>query len=101
MKEKKFVYLSKTSRDKVWAWCEENESDPLAEAYMGACYALGAIDCSKISDRLKKSWQGKKVWGWIDEAFALDDLAFKHRDTLGRAILSMLKRERRLDQKSV
>ena len=93
----KFVYLSKTNLAKVLDWCEANENDPIAEAYMGACGAIGAIDCSKISDRLEKSWkgprEGKRGYGWIEAAYKLDDLAYMHRDTIGRAILNMLKRE--------
>ena len=98
MKEKKVVSLSKTSLSKVWAWCEENEDDPLSEAYMGACSAVGSIDCSKILTRLEKSWPGrdfpKKLGRLIDAAYSLDDLAYMHRDNIGRAILDMLKRER-------
>lgn len=96
---KKFVSLSNASLCKIWNWCEGNRGDPLELAYVGACNALGTIDCSKISGRLKRSWpnaddtKGRRWGHWIISAHELDDLAFMHRDTIGRTILGVIKRE--------
>jgi hypothetical protein len=98
--EKKFAYLSTASLAKLRTWREENENDPLAEAYYAACEAIGAVDTALISDRLRKSWpynddlNNKKWGGWIPVATGLEDLAYQHRDTIGRVILEMIKRER-------
>ncbi len=84
--------LSKKSLAAVWEWAEANEGNPLAEAYMGACSAIGMLDCSAICDVLEKDWRGKK-YGYIDEAYRPYNLAFIYRDTVGRLILDMLHRQ--------
>ena len=89
---KNYVELSRKSRDKVWAWCEENEGTPLAEAYIAACYAVGSLDCSKICEQIKPTWKNKRI-SHISEGFKPYDTGFIHRDTVGRIILNLIKRE--------
>jgi len=93
MNKKAFVALSSTSLIKVWEWCEQNYTDPLADAYMVACTAVGGLDPSIIAARLKVSWSGMDKHGWIDEAYKLYNFSLQHRDTIGRIILGVIKRE--------
>jgi hypothetical protein len=99
MKEKKLVHLSRASLGRVCDWCEKNEDDPLAIAYTSACLAVEYVDYKKIMERLERSWPGTrnprcKTWGgWIGVAIMLEDLAIAYRDTIGRTILDVIKRE--------
>lgn len=100
MSEKKFVSLSESSLKKVYDWCERNEGDPLAKAYFGACTALGSLETREIAERLgfsrlDRKADSRKVVYW-DTAYRIKQLAFKYRDTIGREILKMLKREERM-----
>lgn len=91
---KKVTMLSKANLDKVYQWAEENESDPLAQAYMGTLYAIGVTYQDKMIDRLKKVW-GTKSGKYVSAAFANYDFLFASRDSLGRVILDMLKKEQK------
>lgn len=94
MSEKRFVGLSNANLVKVWAWAEQHEdNDPIAEAYSAACYAVGTI--RKIDNRLASSWptEGRDSWKWTYVSCSLEKQAFEYRDTLGRVIIDMLKRE--------
>ncbi len=90
---KKHKALSSKSLELVWEWCERNDGSPLAEAYLAACAAVGALDCSKIADQLKPTWKKKEKFGYIYEAYKPFDIAFIYRDTVGRVIFDLLKRE--------
>ena len=97
MTKKKFVSLSQESLDKIYAWSEvdENYYTPLAEAYRGDCYVVGITDCSKIIDQLKPTWKGKRnEYGYISEGLRAGDYMYEHRDTVGRIILDMIKRQK-------
>lgn len=87
---KRFVYLGKVNLERLGKWCLENEGDPLAEAFEGACAALGLLDRSKIIDQLAASRPRHNA---IRIASQLEDLAYQYRDTMGRVILKMMKSE--------
>lgn len=86
--------LSKKSLRVVLQWADNNENNPLADAFLSACFANGGLDCNKISNVLKKDWQGKNKIGYIDEAYKPYELSFVYRDIIGRMILDMLRRQR-------
>ena len=89
----KFVYLSQKSLDKVIEWSEKNDCDPLAKAFIDACFAIGSTDFYEIHKRLEKSYEpkkhSKKMFHYIDIKYS----ALRYRDTIGRIIFDMLKRE--------
>ncbi len=85
------VTLSAGSLKKVWDWAEANNGNPLADAYIDACSAVGALDCRAIADVLKTTWRAKG-FGYIHEAYKPYNAAFFYRDTVGRLILEMLRR---------
>jgi len=85
--------LGDKSLSKVWEWAEENEeTSPLAKAYCASCYAIGVLDSSAICQELETHWRGKN-YGYIREAYKPYDFAFLYRDTIGRIILDMMKRQ--------
>ena len=94
MATNKTVWLSTKSLERVWSWAIKNEHTPLGEAYMAACAAVGARDCRKIADQLRPTWKRKRgKYGYISEAYKLYEMPYTYRDTVGRIILDMLKRE--------
>lgn len=91
MSKRNFVYLSSKSLKIVWNWCESNADDPLAIAYNGACIAIGNFNYSDIAERLDESWSKKKYVGY-KVGRELSDQCVQYRDTLGRVIFDMIKR---------
>lgn len=92
----KFVSLSIKNLNKILNWVEDNDESPLADAYTKLIFAA-----SKLSE----------VNGWIlfDEKSSIsddfyvrrkiaNDAAFESRDTLGRHILKIIKKEGLLNE---
>lgn len=94
MKHKK---LSNASLKKVWDWCEANEGTPLAEAYMGACAAVGMLDIHACFAHMKDHGASSPAVIRRETAKVYDS-AFIHRDTVGRVILDMLNRKEKAEQ---
>ena len=97
---KGFVALSPKSLAKVFAWSEKNQRGvPLAGVYYDVCTAIGEFDFMTVADRLEAAWPEKdKSPGWggyAEEALKVKDALYLCRDTIGRTILEMLKREER------
>ena len=86
--------LSTKSLALVWDWCERNQGTPLAEAYITACAALGAFDRKGIAAQLKTTWKRKGGYNHILEASDLYRQTFIYRDTVGRTIFDLMKREK-------
>ena len=84
--------LSTKSLGIVGDWCERNDDDPLTKAYMGACDAVASLDCSAIYERLEKSLK-VSTDQIIREAYKPYYLSFQYRDTIGRMIFDLNKRE--------
>lgn len=89
---KKHVALSNKSLERVYSWCERNEGTALEQAYMDACTAVYGLDTISIRVQLKDAWISKKKPRAV-EAGKPYDLAFEYRDTIGRMILDLIKRE--------
>ena len=93
---KKFVYLGDANLKKILDWCDKNEDDPFAHFYLGACTSVGSFDSYSLEERLAKSRAKQVELGWLKECKRvgeLKDKAFILRDSIGREILAMIKRE--------
>ena len=75
------VSLSNKSLSKVWAWCEVNSEDTLAQYYFEACIAIDSV--MKLSGCNKNNKESALRW----RAY---DFAFMARDSAGRIILNRL-----------
>jgi len=93
-----FKSLSDKSLKVVYEWAESNEPNPLASAYLGACGAVGSLDCSAIAESIEMNWRGSPRKRW-DEAYKPYYLAFVYRDTIGRMILNEIKRTNAAEQR--
>lgn len=76
--------ISKKTARTAWTWAEENQdTDPLAEAYIGACSAVGLLDREAVAKRL----------GISNDAMAsIDAHAFEYRNALARGIVKILRK---------
>lgn len=94
---KKHVSLSGASLEKVYDWAVANAESPLGRTYLAACAVVDLSNPHGIAaqlDRTRPECNGtatfKKRW---HEARAPQEQAFILRDTVGRYILEMLKRQ--------
>jgi hypothetical protein len=99
----KFRYLSRATATRILAWCQQHEDHPLSKAYMASLLAfqsdpdpqdalwnLYTYTYSEFADRLEPIHGiGKTMAQWRK----IYDAQFQHRDTVGRIILDVIKRE--------
>ena len=77
--------IKQKTLDEAYAWAKKNqETDKLAEAFMGACIAVGmSTGAIKVSERL--GVKCATIWD-------INDHVFIYRDSLARLIVKSLKR---------
>jgi len=80
-----YTPADRVTLEKVWNWCEKNESDALAEAYFEVCTTVGALDPQVLCHRAAKPYWAK--------AYAIKRAAIKTRDLIGELILREIKIE--------
>lgn len=97
-----FVELSTASLRKVDEWVEKNDGDPLALAYQyarvvanGWCFMSERYYLDEAWERLRKVWpfESRSAYKFIPYLTRASDYAYKHRDTIGRLILEVIKKE--------
>lgn len=90
-----FKYLGKRSLDRIWGWCERNEGTPLAEMYLNGCACIGGFDAINVADQIESTYVKPKKHRlkYVRKANRLQDNAFIYRDSIGRVILEIIKRE--------
>ncbi len=82
--------LSSNSLRTAFEWAENNEeNNPLADAYMKACILIGGFDLDEIQSMLEKELT-KGVSDTMKSARTAYNISFIYRDTIGRAIIDML-----------
>ena len=82
---KKIIEVRAKTLEKAWDWAEKNQdNDPVAKAFVGACFAIGMIDRDAMAKRLG-----------VTEAkiSTIDASAFEYRNALAREIIKILKQE--------
>lgn len=86
----KKIYLSDEQLHKVWEWCKSNEAHPLAEAYVGACSAVGLFDDAAIVKWMESSLPRGHKGRRMARVFKLRHDAFFYRDAVGDLILKAI-----------
>lgn len=82
---KKIIEVKAKTLETAWDWAEKNqETDPIAKAFVGACFAISLIDRDAMANRLGVT---------KTKISNIDASAFEYRNALAREIIKMLKRE--------
>ena len=97
--------LRKSSLKKVFDWCEENPTEPLALLYLESCSGIGARDSfyKYAIDAFKKIYGkkffNKKLYKQIERlSVEINGIAFDLRDSIGRVILAQIKADEKLNR---
>ena len=85
-----YTPLSKKSLRKIWLWHEDNKESPLSIAYFGACGALGSLELNAVAEENGLEWSKNNHSRLLD----IDDAAYALRDTIGRLIFELIKKDK-------
>ena len=98
---RRYVSVSTQNLKKVLEWVEYNENNPLADAYLAACYSCSFWDHQNVSEAIDylfdlhgpKNYSSPQ-WGKIrGRTSNIEQLAYIHRDSVAREILLVIKSE--------